>query len=110
MPKKIKFTTLDQVLEMQANNEKFKLVEVLSKESFDGGHIPGATNLPLDMLTVEAKKRLKKSDKIVVYCASYHCHASTKATALLLGMGFSKTTDFKGGKKAWEDAGLELEK
>ena len=106
---KLKFIPLDTLLEMQANNEKFKLVEVLSKEKYGEGHIPTAINIPLDDLKQKAKDNLKKTDKIVVYCASYSCHASTKAAELLLKMGYKNTVDFKGSKKAWVDAGLELE-
>lgn len=107
---RIKFISLDQLLEMKANNDRFKLVEVLSEDNFKEGHIPGAINLPMDKLAVLAKKYLKKTDTIVVYCASYACHASTKAAELLLKMGYRKTLDFKASKKGWIDAGLELEK
>ncbi len=107
---KIKFLTLDGLLEMQTNNEKFKLVEVLSEDSFKQGHIPKAINIPVDQLEKVAKNKLKKTDKIVVYCASYTCHASTNAAKILLNMGFKNVLDFKGSKKTWVDAGFELEK
>ena len=106
----IKFLALDGLLEMQANNDKFKLAEVLSVESFREGHLPGAISIPIDKLEKEGPKKLKKTDKIVVYCASYACHASTKAAEMLLKMGYKNTFDFKGGKKTWVDSGLELEK
>ena len=108
--KNIKFITIEQLLEMTANNKKFKLVEVLEENNFREGHIPGAINLPVDELEKLASKYLKKTDVIVVYCASFHCHASTNAAETLLGMGYNKTVDFKGGKKLWIDLGLELEK
>ncbi len=107
---KIKFITIEQLLEMMENDEKFKLVEVLHEENFNGGHIPGAINLPLDRLSSLAEKHLKKTDMIVVYCASYACHASTKADNILLDMGYKNVLDFKAGKKGWVDAGLEFEK
>lgn len=107
---KIKFITIEELLEMITNKEKFKLVEVLDKENYREGHIPGAINLPLDNLEKLAEKDLKKTDTIVVYCASYHCHASTMAAEILLKMGYRKTLDFKGSKKLWVDSGLELEK
>lgn len=107
---KIKFISLDQLLEMKVNNDKFKLVEVLSEDNFEEGHIPGAINLPIDKLSSLAKKYLKKTETIVVYCASYACHASTHAAEILLKMGYKKTLDFKASKKGWTDAGLELEK
>ena len=106
---KIKFLSLDGLLEMQANNEKFRLIEVLKHERFIEGHIHGAISMPLDTISQNAKK-LRKSEKIVVYCASYGCHASTNAAGILLKMGFKNTLDFKGGKQAWEAAGLELVK
>jgi rhodanese-related sulfurtransferase len=107
---RIKFLTLEGLMEMMANREHFKLVEVLSKESYGQGHIPGAINIPLDNLEELAPKILKKTDVIVVYCANYHCHASTEAAETLLRMGFKKTLDFKGSKNLWVSSGLELEK
>jgi rhodanese-related sulfurtransferase len=107
---KIKFITIEQLMEMMINNQKFKLVEVLGKEQYKEGHIPGAINLPIDHLNHLAPKYLKKTDTIVVYCANYACHASTSATELLLKMGYKKALDFKGSKKLWVESGLELEK
>ena len=106
---KVKFITIENLLEMKTNNEKFKLIEVLPEEEFEKGHIPGAINLPLDNLETIAKSRLKKNDKIVVYCGSYACQASTKAATTLLKMGYKKTLDFKAGKKGWLHTGLALE-
>ncbi len=107
---KIRFITIEKLMEMMVNHEKFKLVEVLHEDNFKEGHIPGAINLPIGGLAELAKKHLKKTDTIVVYCASYACHASTKAAEILLKMGYKKTFDFKASKKGWVDAGLELEK
>lgn len=107
--KRVKFISMEQLLEMMENNDKFKLVEVLSEDSYKDGHIPNAINIPVDRLEKEARK-LKKTETIVVYCASYTCHASTNAAKILLNMGYSKVLDFKASKKAWVDAGFELEK
>jgi rhodanese-related sulfurtransferase len=95
---------------MKANNDKFRLVDVLPEEEFKSGHIPGAVNLPLNKLDTLAKQYLKKTGTIVVYCGSYRCQASTKAARTLLSMGFKKTLDYKAGKKGWLHTGLELEK
>lgn len=109
MPK-LKFITMETLLEMLENKEKFKLVEVLAKEEYNKGHIPGAINIPLEDLEKLAKQKLKKTDAIIVYCASYTCHASTKAARKLLGLGYNRMLDFKGGKRWWQHAGLDLEK
>jgi len=107
---KVKFITLEQLLEMRVNGEDFKLVEVLAKEDYDNGHIPGAINLPLTELRNLARERLDKGETIVTYCADYACQASTSAAKILLMMGYGKTLDFKAGKEGWVKAGFELEK
>jgi len=106
---KVKFISIDKLLEMEANNENFKLVEVLKEDSYKQGHIPGAINIPVNKLNELAPKQLKKTDTIVVYCTSYGCNASTNAAKSLMKMDHKKILDFKGGKKMWVDAGLELE-
>jgi rhodanese-related sulfurtransferase len=108
--RRLRLITIENLLEMLENKERFKLVEVLAKEEYDKGHIPGAINIPLDELEALATQKLKKTDIIVVYCASYTCHASTKAARKLLELGYESTVDFKGGKRWWQHAGLELEK
>ena len=107
---KLKFLSLDGLLEMMANKESFKLVDVLPEEYYKDWHIPAAINIPAEKLGGLAKDHLKKTDTIIVYCANYACHASTNAASTLLRLGYKKVLDFKGGKKAWELAGLDLEK
>ncbi len=106
----VEFITIERLLEMNANKEKFQLVEVLSEEEYKEAHIPGAINIPLEKLETLVPKQLNKTDIIIVYCASYSCQASTKAAQKLLDMGYAKTLDFKAGKRGWTHAGLELEK
>lgn len=107
---RIVLITIESLLEMMINRDNFKLVEVLSEKEYKSGHVPGAINLPLDNLETLASERLEKADTIVVYCGSYSCQASTRATKKLLEMGYEKTLDFKAGKRGWVHAGLELEK
>ena len=88
----------------------YVFVDVRSPSEFLEDHIPGAINIPTDDLNSVAPKLLKKNDTIVVYCASYTCHASTNAAKILLKMGYKKVLDFKAGKKGWLDAGIGLER
>ena len=108
--RKLNFITIEDLLEMLENKETFKLVEVLRRAEYDKGHIAKAINIPLDELETLAKQKLRKTDTIVVYCASYTCHASTKAARTLLDLGYQHVLDFKGGKRWWQHAGFELEK
>lgn len=107
---RIKFISIEELMEMIENKDKFKLVEVLDKKVYSSGHIPNAINLPVDELEKRAKNELKKDELIVVYCASYHCHASTNAVKILQSLGYKKVLDFKAGRAGWENAGLEFEK
>ena len=108
--KKITLITIEKLLELIVNNEKLKIVEVLSKEKYNEGHIPGAINIPLNDLDFLATKLLKKNEIIIVYCSSYTCNASTKAIKILMDLGFENVLDFKAGKRGWKHSGLELEK
>lgn len=108
--KKLTFVTLEKLLEMRANRENFTLVDVLSEESYHEGHIPGAINIPVAQVPQQAAVRLDKKAVIVTYCGGYTCKASTDAARQLLELGYTKTLDFKAGKKGWITAGLELEK
>ena len=106
---KIRMVTLEKLLEMKANDESFTLVETLSEEAYKEGHIPGAINIPSDRIVRLAQDQLDKGETVVTYCADYACKASTIAAAKLIDTGFEDVLDFKGGKKLWVDAGLELE-
>ena len=104
------WSTLEKLLEMQINKESFVVVETLDQEEYDKGHIPGAINIPSAKIARLAKEQIDKDQTIIVYCANYACEASSIAAKKLLDTGYEKVLDFKGGKKAWTDAGLDLEK
>jgi rhodanese-related sulfurtransferase len=45
-----------------------QLVEVLGAEEYEREHLPGAINLPLRKIEVEARQRLDTTRPVVVYC------------------------------------------
>ena len=92
------------------SRQKPVVVEVLGKEEFEKGHIPGAINIPVDELQERAEKELARNSEIVVYCSSFSCHASGNAAHLLRHMGYENVKEFSGGKRAWVLAGFPLEK
>lgn len=51
--------------------EKFRLIDVLGRDHWRMGHLPGADWLDFRSLTREARKRFGKDEKIVVYCNDY---------------------------------------
>lgn len=105
----IKQITREELQRMRAAQEKFTLVDVLSRESFDREHIPGAVSMPLAGLKRLALRLLDKNDTIVVYCASFECNASSAAAQQLEALGFTHVLDYKGGLKDYKEGGLALE-
>jgi len=99
----VTFLTIDSLLQMIENKDEFTLVDVLAPDAYAEGHLPQAINIPSDKIEEEAPKKLiDKNAVIVVYCASYMCHASTEAARKLQALGYTHVLDFKGGKKVWQ--------
>jgi len=98
----------DELARLIQSGEKFRLVDVLPKESFEKEHIKGAISLPLTEIERKAGKLLKKNEHIVVYCASFQCSASTQAAEKLYGLGFQQVSDFKGGLEDFKEGYADL--
>jgi len=107
---RLKMVTIEELLEKQANEEEFALVDTLPEDSFREGHLPGAVNMPSDEVAQRAAEELDKEATIVTYCANYTCQASTVAAKKLIELGYANVLDFKAGKQGWQKAGFELEK
>lgn len=98
-------------LKMELASEKPPVVvDVLSAESYAAFHIPRSISLPSDQIHGTAAQRLPdKSARIIVYCASFTCGASTAAATALQKMGYTNVHDFKGGLKQWRELGGPIE-
>jgi len=106
---KVKFISKEELFEMMENKEDIIVVEVLPKEDYDAGHIPFAINIPVNLLDTQALALLPRKDqRIVVYCSSFICTASTGAARKLQSMGYTNVLDYKGGKQDWSRADLPL--
>jgi rhodanese-related sulfurtransferase len=75
-------------------SDDFVLVNVLSRDTYEKGHILGSINIPADEIEKEAAERFTDTQDIVVYCLSEDCHASEKAADKLEEMGFEHVSDF----------------
>ena len=77
-------------------------------------HIPGAINLAKEYLARDfsvAEPRLRNAGarRLVVYCAHEECEDAQTVAHELSRMGFERVAVFKGGWKAWKEAGLPEE-
>lgn len=101
----------EKLKEMLDKNHPFVLINVLNKKQFEKEHIPGSINVPFDnkFEKYAKEKLLDKNEKIVVYCASFDCHASPNAAKKLEEMNYTDIYDFEGGMNDWKDAGYPFE-
>lgn len=93
-------------LKSELKKKNIVLIEVLEKEDFDKEHIGGAIHIPMNKIGTEAKQQFNLDEKIVVYCSDENCSASSTAAKKLKDLGFKNVFHYKGGKKAWKEAGL----
>lgn len=75
------------------------LLDVRTKEEYDGGHIKDATLIPVDSLKEEAESKLiDKETPIFVYCRSGN--RSTAASKILMDLGYKNVYNL-GGINKW---------
>lgn len=87
------------------------LVDVLSENSFESLHIPGAINVPYEAGFVEKLEDvadISKDDEVIVYCASEECQASVNAASALEKAGYTNVIHYAGGLAGWQEAGNKL--
>jgi rhodanese-related sulfurtransferase len=89
------------------NREDASVIDVRDPGEYGTGHIIGAKNLPLTRL--EAGELPKRKDKpLIVYCDTGE--RAGKAVAALKKQGFERVVNLSGGLRAWQQAGLPVEK
>jgi rhodanese-related sulfurtransferase len=106
--------TMKHMREIFGSTEEVILINVLPKQSYLEGHIPGSINIPLtnkeDFVQRIEKVVPSKHQKIVLYCANEQCTASRSAAKLLEEKGFSYVMVFTGGMEEWKEATGKIEK
>jgi len=104
----IREISYEQFQALRSSGENYVLLDVLSAESYNNGHIEGAESFYVETINARtAEKRLSGDPKVVVYCGSFRCGASSDATKKLRDLGYD-VLDYKGGLKEWEEKGNKL--
>lgn len=75
-----------------------RLIDVRTPAEFSGGHLDGATNVPVDELEARLASLGSKEQRLVVYCRSGV--RSARAARVLERAGFRSVFDL-GGKGNW---------
>ena len=104
--------TLKELKKWKEEKKDFVLINVLSKESFEGRHIPdsvSADGSESDFIEKVANFVSDKEKSVVVYCASFECKASTRAAEKLVEAGYTNVYDYEGGLDDWQNNGNTFE-
>lgn len=94
----MKEMTAKEVQQRLEAGESLNIIDVREVYEYQGGHIPGAVNIPLGLLPIRMNELSKDKPYIVVCLAGGR---SAQATALLDQNGFD-ATNMIGGMSAWE--------
>jgi rhodanese-related sulfurtransferase len=92
------------------NREDALFLDVRDPGEYGTGHVLGAKNVPLSRLDPGAPAELgkRKEKPLIVYDEAGD--RSSKAVAALKKQGFTRVVNLNGGLKAWQQAGLPVEK
>jgi rhodanese-related sulfurtransferase/DNA-binding transcriptional ArsR family regulator len=82
------------------------ILDVRPEDEFALGHLPGAINIPLQVLEARLSE-LDPSKEIVAYCRGPYCVLSYEAVAALRKRGF-KALRLEDGLPEWRAAGLTV--
>lgn len=96
-----------QQLQSRLEEESVLLLDVRSEEEFALGHLPGAINIPVDVLENRLAE-LPLDQEIVAYCRGAYCVLSVDAVAALRANGLSADR-LKNGFIDWKAKGLAVE-
>ena len=91
--------SMDEAVELLAEDSGYILLDVRTQSEYDSGHIPGAICLPNESIGGEAPAQLPdKNQTIYVYCRSGN--RSKQASAKLAALGYTNVVEF-GGINSW---------
>ena len=90
-------------------NQGALLVDVRSREEFEGGHVLDARHLPQEEVAGAAESLKKYRDKPVIVCCESGMRSGA-AARVLKAQGFAKVVNLRGGLAAWRGDNLPLVK
>lgn len=90
-------------------NQGALLVDVRSREEFEGGHVLDARHLPQEEIAGAGESLKKYRDKPVIVCCESGMRSGA-AARVLKAQGFAKVVNLRGGLAAWRTENLPLVK
>ena len=87
--------SMEEGLELMQEDSGYILLDVRRTDEFEGGHIPGAINIPNESIgTEEIAELTDKNQTIYVYCRSGN--RSKQASQKLVDLGYTNVIEFGG--------------
>jgi rhodanese-related sulfurtransferase len=98
-----KITTQDAktLIQQNAENSKFAIIDVRTPAEYDSGHLEGAINI--DFNSTGFKSLIDELDRSKIYLV--YCRTgvrSANAVKIMIEMGFKTVYDMSGGITQWE--------
>jgi hydroxyacylglutathione hydrolase len=87
-------------------DEGYDIVDVREDWEWNKGHVPGARHVVLNTLLAHPTAQ-KFRDRTIFVCAMGE--RSSVASEMAVALGVKDVVNFRGGTKAWKEAGLPLE-
>ncbi len=85
----------------------YHVVDVREDWEWDRGHLPGAKHVVLSSILANPTSQ-KFQDKTIFVCGVGE--RSAVASEMAVALGVKDVVNFRGGTKAWQEAGLPMEK
>ena len=96
---------LDQIRPLM--DDGYEVVDVREDWEWKNGHLPGAKHVVLSSILANPTAQ-KFRDKTIFVCGVGE--RSAVASEMAVALGIKDVVNFRGGTKAWKEAGLPLEK
>jgi rhodanese-related sulfurtransferase len=106
---RVKEIDIEGYRKMAASGEPHLLVDVREDGEWDAGHAAGAVHLGKGVIERDIEAQVPdKSTRLVLYCGGGY--RSALAADNLQKMGYTDAISLDGGWRAWQQAGLPVEK
>jgi rhodanese-related sulfurtransferase len=87
--------SMAEAIAMMEEKSDYIILDVRTASEFDGGHIPGAINIPNESIGTDAIPQLPGKDQLIfVYCRSGN--SSKQASEKLVKLGYTNIVEFGG--------------
>jgi len=105
----IRETDMEGYQEMRADGGTLLLIDTREDNEWAAGHAAGATHLAKGIIERDIETQVPdKSTRIVLYCGGGF--RSALAADALQKMGYTNVISLDGGWRAWQQAGLAVER